>query len=84
MDNVDIIGKWSLLVALGTSVIGGSAWLTTTHNAVKENTREVRLLEEELKDLAKENGVTNGKLGRIEEKIDFILKLSERRIGLQQ
>lgn len=71
--------KWSVPLAMASTIIGGSAWLTSTHNATVENTRQLRQLQNEFKQLSKESSFLNVRLGRIEEKIDFIVRLIEKK-----
>ena len=78
MSTSDIV-KWSVPLTMAASIFGGSAWLTTTHNMVEENTREIRELETDFKELTGEANKLNQRLGRIEEKLDFIVKMFERR-----
>lgn len=47
MDPLTFFSKMSVPVGVLTSIIGGSAWLTSTHNRVEQVAREVSELKSE-------------------------------------
>jgi hypothetical protein len=73
------IVKWSVPLGMATTIIGGSAWLTSNHNATVENTRQLRILQQELKEVKDDTHGLDTRLGRIEEKIDLLVKIMEKR-----
>lgn len=76
MSAYDLV-KWSVPLGMATTIFGGSAWLTTTHNMVVENTRELRELEQSYKELNAQSNELGTRLIRIEEKLDYLVKTME-------
>lgn len=74
-----VLAKWSVPFGMATTIIGGSAWLTSTHNTVEQSQVELRQLKSDFREMNKEASNFSERLGRIEEKLDFIVKIMEHR-----
>lgn len=78
VDPLSILAKLSVPLGVATTIFGGSAWLTTTHNTVVETQQEL----EEMKADTKENRKAvyqklsnqDERLSRMEGKIDIIIQ----------
>jgi hypothetical protein len=84
-----VIAKWSIPFAMASSIVGGSAWLTSTHNAVEQNRADLMRVENEFKDhrqrvydrldaLRADSSKQDERLSRMEEKLDFIVKIIDK------
>lgn len=84
MDNTfDFLSRVSIPLGVATSIIGGSAWLTTTHNRVENLSEEVAYLRVELKEEGEKRQHSDSRLARMEGKIDIIIQDIQRRRNLK-
>jgi hypothetical protein len=78
VDPLAYLAKLSIPIGVATTVIGGSAWLTTLHNKVEavESTLDERTdrASQERRVLFQKADNTETRLSRIEGKIDILLE----------
>lgn len=76
------LSRWSVPIGVLTTVIGGSAWLTTTHNKVNQIDSDMTTLRAEFnvsKDRISDRLLDQDqRLSRIEGKLDIVIREVKR------
>lgn len=84
LDATAMLAKWSVPLGVATTIVGGSAWLTTTRNRVEQMASEVLDLREDYRVQAtkvtdriqrqeEKIGEVQSRLAAIEAKLDFLI-----------
>lgn len=79
MENIlDLFTKLSIPLGVLTAVIGGSAWLTTTHDKVETIEKDLSsfttMWQEQKERLASQVNAQDSRLSRMEGKLDLLLE----------
>lgn len=76
-DSIAFLSKWSVPIGVLTSVMGGSAWLTTTHNTVEHIQAEAQEIKEDIREhksnIYEKLYNQDQRLSRIEGKLDLLV-----------
>ena len=78
LDPLDFLSKLSVPLGIVTTIIGGSAWLTTTHNKVDAIDKDLSSFtvqwQEQRGKLSDQVNAQDSRLSRIEGKLDLLIE----------